>query len=517
MRALDALKIPFKRSIEALRQIWTSRYGYQAVGKGGTSAKRPNYSSPKHKTPGRQLATFGSGRVWWILLVLILTFFLVRPLFLPGVRGNTGSSLQQHHFLRLLFPSAEPDSEACKTVLTAGILGYPTPTVINYDKVFDEARRQPERDFQRTKLLYDHLSKFPSNRDEDIVILLDSPYSWLQLRPDVLLSRYYGVVNDANERLQKTMGRQTLVELEIEDSLVFSVQNSCQSPTKDDKTCSPVPVSPFKDVEKLVSLRYLSVGMIIGPLGKLRSFFEHAKSYAYKTTDNVSLQVIAEEAFGKQGYQREMQKLQQRSILTKIWHLIGKPLGYAHPIRHQFQKGAVADDRETSYEFGITLDYANQLGLTVTEDSHDVEWLEHGPLSSLPLDIESSMPPFWTPTGKPNLLDRSWKHMSLLMDKQTGSIPAVVNLGWNRGSLFQIRRWTNLWMQAEAKGLFAHAVSIPRLPVTSVLESSKDVEHVFWDSEARIDQSGMQTVTGLWGNWSDLCDREETYQSFWSR
>ena len=85
---------------------------------------------------------------------------------------------KQDHILRLLYPSAEPDSEVCKTALTAGILGYPAPTVVNYDTSLDEDGKHSEREFQRIKLLHDYLSSHPAHRDDDIMIILDSPYNW---------------------------------------------------------------------------------------------------------------------------------------------------------------------------------------------------------------------------------------------------------------------------------------------------------------------------------------------------
>ena len=114
---------------------------------------------------------------------------------------------------------------------------------------------------------------------------------------------------------------------------------------------------------------------------------------------------------------------------------------------------------------------------------------------------------------------RAGRMLSLLVDRRTGSIPAVITFPHNVSTPLQTHGWLNFWMRANAKTLFAEAVSVPRLPVATVVDSNKGVEHLFWDSEVRFDRNGLRTVGGAWGKWDELCEREETYRrlGFWSK
>jgi hypothetical protein len=229
--------------------------------------------------------------------------------------------------------------------------------------------------------------------------------------------------------------------------------------------------------------------------------------------DNVDLQSLFEEIYGKEEYRREVVRQQHLSFAKRVWRSIQKLFGKGHTTLDRINQGVVVEDREeTSSEFGIALDYANELGLAVGEDTDNIDWIQHGSVSQLPIDVVSSMPPFWTPTGHDVPSKKGWKDVDLLVDRRTGSIPAVITFPHNSSTPLQTHGWLNFWMQANAKTLFAEAVSVPRLPVTTVVEPTKGVEHLFWDVEVRFDRAGLKTVGGAWGKWEELCGREETYR-----
>jgi hypothetical protein len=411
---------------------------------------------------------------------LILASIAVKVAFLRDTTHNEFLQ-KQDHIVRLLFPSPEPNSELCKTVLTAGILGFPAPTVVNYDTSLDKEGRHSERDFERIKLTHDYLSGHPAHRDDDVVIVMDSPYSWLQLRPEVLLRRYYRIIYESNERLRQTIGKDTAIESRIQQSIVFAAQDACSHHTSDELACIAVPNSPLSDITALANLKHLSVSTIVGPLGKLRSLFQHLRSRAESSMDNVDLQGLAEETFGKQEYRREVVRQQNLSSAQRLWWSIQKLFGKGQTILERIDRDRIVEDLDdTSPEFGIALDYANELGLAVGEDTDDIDWIQHGSVSQLPVDLASSMPPFWTPTGKDVPSEKGWKDVDLLVDRRTGSIPAVITFSHNSSTPLQTHGWVNFWMRANAKKLFAEAVSVPRLPVATVVDSHNGVEHVFW-------------------------------------
>ena len=514
MQPLPLLSAALQRSSEAFQQLRTRRYrSYHLVSKdeSNTDVTKAGIARAKAFTQRWvRLPTFANFRLWYTLLVLLLASIIVQAVYQSRAKYRSQSLRQQDHFLKLLLPSSDPDSELCKTVLTAGVLGYPAPTIVNYDMAYGKPAKRSERDFQRIKAIDDYLSSHTTARNEDVVILLDTPWAWLQLRPEVLLNRYYRIVNEATESLQKKMGEKTLLKSGISQSIVFAAQRSCHNGTKDGITCLAVPQSPLSGIAGLADLRYLSVATTVGPVGKLRPLFKYIRSRAGKAMDDVDMQVLMEDAFGKQEYQREGIRLQARSLLAKIWESIS---GRNQMIAHESQ--GRSGSPEPSYEFGITLDYAHELGLAVT-DGHgeDIEWTEDSISSSLSTDIQNSMGPFWTPSGENTPSQQGWEDVKLLVDKATGSVPAIITLGWNKGTSFQSREWGNFWMSANARTLLEQNLQVPRLPMTSVIDPLSELERVFWDSEVRFDRAGMKTIGGTWGKWDDLCEREGTYRPY---
>lgn len=484
MKLLASLQTALRQASEAISQLWTRPQSYHIVSKNETDSDGISESA-SNKSQIRRWTTiswipFGLGRLWSTLLVLVLASITVKLVFLRGAT-HMEPLKRQDHIMRLMFPSAEPDSELCKTVLTAGILGYPAPAVVNYEPSLDAEGKHSEREFHRIKLVHDYLSKHPALRDDDIVILLDSPYNWVQLRPEVLLKRYYRIIDEANERLRETIGEKTVIESDIQQSIIFAAQDTCSRHNSDELACLAVPQSPLSDITALASLKHVSVSTIVGPLGKLRTLFKQVKSRAEGAMDNVDLQALVEEIYGKQEYRREVVRQQHLSFAKRVWHSVQNVFGQGQTIVDRINKGVIVEDRdETSPEFGIALDYANELGLAVGGDTDTVDWIQHGSVSKLPIDVASSMPPFWMPTGNDAPTRQGWKDVDLLVDRRTGSIPAVINFPHNSSTPLQTHGWLNFWMRANAKTLFAEALSIPRLPVASVVDSKKGLEHLFW-------------------------------------
>ena len=448
-------------------------------------------------------------RLLSICSVLVLVSVMAKVLLLPSAVTNNRLLQQQDHMLKLVLPSSEADGELCKTVLTAAILGYPAPSMINYDASLRGPEKQSERDFQRIKMMHEYLLRHSQEADNDIVVLLGSPYNFMQLRPEVLLSRYYRIVDEASNRLRHTISKQAMSASGIEQSVIFAAQRSCSYHGAEQVRCSAVPKSPLTDS----NLEYLSTSTMIGPLGALRSLFQRARTRAENTIGDVSFQALFEEIFGEQEYQREAVRQQHWSFVRRAWHSVQTLFGYGHTIIDAIPGHEVMKVQQgIGYEFGIGLDYGNEIGLAVGEGSDKFDWVQWNSSSLLPYDLRFSMPPFWTPTGSDLPSEKGWEDVTLLVHEETGSIPAVITLGWNPSRSLQREGWTNLWMQSNAKALFSEAITIPRLPIASVVDSSKGVERVFWDSEVRFDRAGLKTVTGPWAPWKDICEREETWQ-----
>ncbi|GAM89169.1 hypothetical protein ANO11243_072050 [Dothideomycetidae sp. 11243] len=77
--------------------------------------------------------------------------------------------------------------ELCKTVASAMALGYPLPSLLQL-----QSRRSPEYTLLADiDMNLEAINGFRPEGDHDLMLLMDSSNAWFQLRPQVMLSRYY--------------------------------------------------------------------------------------------------------------------------------------------------------------------------------------------------------------------------------------------------------------------------------------------------------------------------------------
>ena len=442
--------------------------------------------------------------------------FLLGTLLSTSRHSQVSTQSVQDHLLFLMVPSSHADSELCKTVLTAAVLGYPTPYLINWDLEYDRAEKNPDRQREKVRMTSDYLSRLGRDHDEDIVILLDGPDTWFQLRPETLLSRYYAINERANRRLRRSLGPRAMAENNISQSVVFSVQNHCSGHTLDQVACYAVPEPPLSgDVDR--NLRYLNVGTTIGPVKDLREIFRRVSGKAgnIKSSGVVEAQTILEEIYGEQEFQREIVRQRYWSVTKRIWSGLVRKLGYGQtitdPTPGRQLMGSRANER---YEFGIGIDYGSNLGLSLDHQEADAEFIQHSSASRsagfstpLPRDIATSMPPFWTTSGQELPSGKLWEDVQLLSDKRTKSIPALINFKWGTEDVSPLQRsgWKKLWMHSHVRQLFEAQQEVPRLPIASAVDGNA-TDHIFWNRELRMDRDGANTVGGVWVPWNDICD-----------
>lgn len=118
----------------------------------------------------------------YIVFVAIATLVSLLAI---AYRSSSRPQLPSHRnaqTLHLVIPTSDLDPELCHTVLSAEILHYPTPTLVQWDAGGGLANVQ-----QRTTAIRDYLGKLREHHENDTVVLLESVSTWFQLRPEVLL------------------------------------------------------------------------------------------------------------------------------------------------------------------------------------------------------------------------------------------------------------------------------------------------------------------------------------------
>ena len=448
---------------------------------------------------------------------VLLALLILLSLLFSSSRNHGPAYSHRDQALYFLLPTSRPDLGVCRTMLTAGIAGYPTPYLVTWDQALDAPGKSSERDHSRIGTILEYLSRRPHRADEDLVLILNGQNTWFQLRPETLLKRYYSINRRANDRLQKSLGRRTIWRGSIKQTVIFSAQDSCTGHTPDDAACYAVPESPLSNAATR-DLRYGSTSTILGPVNQVRAIFQRASDKA-QGRGQVNFQAIFEEILGEQEFKREVERQKDLSMIQRTRHSFIKIFGFGKRITDAVPgRKLMQEEANVQYEYGIGLDYANELSITLPQSQKHVVWHKHGvggSSSQLPKDISTSMRPYWTPTGYGVPSNQSWEETLLLVDERTNSIPPMINFEWYEPkedvSLLQEREWKKIWQQPYAHKLYEEAMTIPRVPLVSVVDDS-GVEHTFWDHETRLDRAGAKTISGVWQSWLSTCGSAETWK-----
>ena len=431
----------------------------------------------------------------YIVFVGIATLVLLLTI---AYRSGSQPQLPSHRntqTLHLLIPTSNLDLELCETVLSAEILRYSTPTLVKWDADPDNGLANVQR---RTTAVRDYLGKLKEHHENDTVVLLDSVSTWFQLRPEVLLKRYYGIINGGNQRLAARVGIEAMREEGIKQSVVFASSSTCGVV---EERCSQVPESPLvHGVSRTAAPRYLDQGMAIGPVQDLYEIYRRAVAIIERTEDlHISELAVFSEIFSSQEHHRGMLQPKTRSWSQRFHEFCGS---YAH--------GSLArknvERPHNGNDFGIGLDYAGELAFDTASMSESYTWVEHDTM--LP-DILTSMHPFWTTTGQGLPVDKTWADLTLFTNAHTHAIPAAVHHHSDLTNNHYARQqlWQQFWLSQYSRKLFDAYTSMPAMPLATVIDH-ENVEQVFWSTTIG-EKAGGKWSNGTWLGWNDLCKEEQ--------
>ncbi|KAI9699214.1 MAG: hypothetical protein M1820_007293, partial [Bogoriella megaspora] len=381
----------------------------------------------------RCLSFAGKGRLRTFVIVTIgLVLFLASTLFFNDLhRDRSPQSLQSSNnepfqieegtvpsYLHLLVHAPNGNSELCKTLLSAAVTGFSTPTLINWGHTLDDTDTSAEdRQKGLIKGVLEYLQNLPPERENDLVLIVNHDI-WFQLRPSVLITRYYEMIHQSSMQLTEEFG------YKIEEEILFAARNECSPWTEDDVACYAAPDPPLlgdtngakADKESNYTLpHHLDSSTIIGPVRRLRDMFNRAHEYIAEGEDsdeNSTTQMIFSRIFGEQEYQRAISRQSKLSILKSWWSSSHSFLG-----SHSSHKPpGINEDRP--YQFGIGLDYGGLLSQSTLDSTTTASaWLRYNdtstplgvselnttsPLSTSPLP---ELPPLITDSNPPFLLN----------------------------------------------------------------------------------------------------------------
>jgi len=390
--------------------------------------------------------------------------------------------------LHLVIPASRADVNLCKTILSAAVLGYPAPTLLNWDVAFDDPNLvEGGSHLGKISGFLSYLEEFPPSRDQDLVLMVDGYDIWFQLPPNVLLERYYAVNEVADRRSKQAYGTAATTYNFTQRSII-SCQKRCWPWTLEDPPCAAVPQSTLpddvygentdtyldndRDRFSKIRQRFLNSGFTLGTVESLKALFRHAKARMETDKNFGSDQHILSYLFGQQEAERQPFRVSTGPV--------NRLLGAVKPT------SAVDAPPEPVMQFGLGLDYGSSLSLATVFAEDDTEWLQFDngttledarsarkiphkgkSVQGLQSDIEQSRPPFSTSTTEDLPRNQSWSSSPLLTNLWTGITPAIIHHNAHRDGLKALREqwWDRTWYFPHARALLDARQRQPSGPV----------------------------------------------------
>ncbi|EME38740.1 hypothetical protein DOTSEDRAFT_83448 [Dothistroma septosporum NZE10] len=404
-----------------------------------------------------------------ILAIVLLRSYLAVPVDLHGASTRPGQ-----RYMQLVIPiNRKSDVDLCKTILSAQVLNYPVPVVVPWGNNTDNTPvAKKKRMYHKVAKIYSYLSTLPPQAEDAIIVLLDGPDTWFQLRPDLLLQGYYRVIDRANKQLLTTYGD------EIQQRVVFSAYDDCGSKDANNTACLAAPEPPHQGAPK-----FLGHGAMVGQAKDLREILRRA-------LDKLEL---------------------SHNAPAKLLPIYTDIFGEQESHRKQFLETHKHSDM--ALELGIGLDYYNELGFSVSAETIP-NW--QTPRKHVQ-ELQASMPPYWTVSGQEPGLPHttSWSDIKLFTGFNN-TVPAMIHhwptvaLGGKDATGHRGEWWPELWLTEHARALYTASERLPSTTVAQVRDDQGQ-ELIFWNRQPHHNRMGAWTPDSKFSSWQDMCSAERQW------
>ncbi|KAM0716513.1 hypothetical protein Q7P37_007958 [Cladosporium fusiforme] len=476
-----------------------------------------------------------------ILSTLVVSFrsstHKIRTTYTRVVPSNSAAQAPRSN-LHVFIPASKPDPNLCKAIVSGNVLGYPSPTIINWDQDFnDPAFVEGGSHLAKIKGTAEHLNSLDETHDDDLVLMVDGYDAWIQLRPQTLVDRYYEINRRAVERIASEFGNSSIEDLEISQQIIFGCQKRCWPWGENDPPCYAVPESTLPadiygpetdtDVDDEANpyikyrQRFLNSGVAIGTVGAMRKLFQQALAQAPQDANFGSDQYILSHIFGDQELYREIVRRDAGEPPREGWNE-----GHIEEVR---AKAAAHPDG--NFEFGIGIDYGSEIGLNTVFAEDDTDWIKYADqdhlekiqndrgifgeskrLQDVPSDISSTTQPFRTSSNASNLPDDvSWDDVSLFTDVWTGISPVVIHHNAHRDGMKSLREtwWPKIWFQEHLRAMLNASARGPAGSVAAeYIDGQKGREYwpeEMWKGGAQKGNVAKVGGSGKWLTYQGIC------------
>ena len=417
----------------------------------------------------------------------------------------------------LVITGAKKSPQLCRSLLSAAILDYPPPTLINYD----DGAQTSQSKINDAKKVHDFLQSSESGlRENDAVLVIDGGSTLFQLPASVLLHRYettHALLNSAPNRDSqpaRTMDSR-------QGQAVFLGASDACSLTGSHEACSSLPAPTLHaKTPKAVQSKYVDGEISLGLAPEMKRLFM-ATSGEVGAGGIKDSRDIMTRLYAEQEISRKSAKSRQTGFRTG-WKVFTEHRPWRSSEGRADAEASLARDRE----FGMALDYKSSLfsstsalpgNLTITQSQINASRL-HG--SAIPADIATAPAPVRpvpityvdashnTSTLMFNsTIDQldgnlSWYNLPLMADARTSSIPTIIHYRQpEKHEDDSWALWRQMWYHPYARALMRNHLRSAEGPA-AVQASLSGGDR---DPDTRGGKGGFWTESGVWLEFGEVC------------
>jgi hypothetical protein len=373
----------------------------------------------------------------------------------------------------------------------------------------------------------------PISKEDDLVLILDGYDVWFQLRPDVLLKRYFEMNANMDQRTIQAFGQDAFDKGDHRTTVIFGPDKICWPIDFSRPACWAVPhtgLSPtafgpepndFRETHN--EPRWLNSGTIMGPIQDMIDVFQATLDLIHYNHTTDSDQFYFANVFGDQEFARL--SLDQELLETQAKERYREEFRKEEDPPRQIPEFDVG--QRTEYHIGI--DYFSAMFQTLAFYKQFLAWIrpsdswatktsEAGDVTAerynfkVAEDISASLSPFAAFEASPPASNssveypKSWEDVSLCVNTVTDLAPVTLHFTGEK-SLRELW-WDKLWFYQDGEELRKASLRMPERPISQEPIAGK-TWYKIESSDPEAGKGGAWADNGGWHSWTSLC---KTYE-----
>lgn len=375
----------------------------------------------------------------------------------------------------------------------------------------------------------------------------DPEGTMFQLRPDILLERFWESVRLGQERAR--LGMSETDSNNTFQKVIFGASKTCHADI-DDPACYAAPHSILKphaygrqtdkispkeeDPNIFIRERFLDSSFVMGELRAVKNLYEHALTIMEADKESRMEQDVISRIFGEQEYYRASLRDRNSTDWDRKRQSIASFFGMGSdgPLANHPTHRKVVLKEDVRYEWAIGLDYEGLLsapssssrimGFATHNSTSNISKLrkENGVSVSgntdLQEDINRSFPPFWSRTplwDLPLWPKLGWADIPLFTNLWTGSTPASFRLpSSSTQSDIQNQTFSQTWFHPHLRQKLNDYITLPDRQLATLRGAGREIAYwgmwrekwavrrskKFWEGEKREKDDE-------WVQWKEVC------------